>query len=204
MFAGETSCRAEEELAEEYCAIAAQRFVAPSSYQLALSIAQLAVMMHMPLSSRSPRQRYRYRSVEEFVLREGVAFATKAPPRDVSMGETKRCFSNCFKRALLSRRYAYCEGIALAEQGFPPMRHAWLLDLTDGLAFDPTWRPSGVAYIGVVIDKAYLAAVFPTAGSVIDNYRARWPILAGTVGDTWRHRWMADQLAVTGVMPGAT
>jgi hypothetical protein len=49
MFAGETSCRTEEELAEEYCAIAAQRFVAPSSSQLALSIAQLAVMMHMPL-----------------------------------------------------------------------------------------------------------------------------------------------------------
>lgn len=188
----EPSIETDEKLAEVYLALATQRFAGELPCLLARLIAQFAVLMRRTPTPRFPQ--LRYRSAEEFLLREGLAFRLKEPQRNVTMGERKQCFRNCYKRAVFSRRYAYCEGMALGEPGHPPYRHAWLLDLTDGLAFDPTWRTRGDAYIGVVIDEAYLAAVFPRAGCVIENVQARWPILTGAAGHSWRHRWLADRL----------
>ncbi len=126
----ETDFEDSEVLAEFYRAIATRRFAGTSSAHLALSIAKVAVVTQMPPTPRGPQ--LRYRSVEEFVLREGLAFELKAPPRDVAMGQRHQCYANCYKRALAGRRYAYCEGMALGQPGFPPLGHAWLLDLTDG------------------------------------------------------------------------
>lgn len=197
MLTEEPSVESDVEFAEIYRAIAAQRFTGTRPAELALSIARVAVMTRMPSPAGGPPPRYR--SVEEVLLREGLAFELKSLPLDVTISKRKQCFSNCYERAISSGKYAYCEGVALVEPGFPPISHAWLLDLTDGRAFDPTWRTPGEAYIGVVIDEAYLAAAFPRAGCVIDDVEGRWPILKGAAGNSWRHRWLVDRLAAAGV-----
>ncbi len=173
------------------CEALARGFAGTEAEPLARSVAVLAVL------SGAGNPAFRYRSVYEFLLREGLGFDCKPLPPDVCAGAPGLCYANCRAIALRRRaRYAYCEGIASADHGIP-IQHAWLLDLVDGRAVDPTWRgePTARAYIGVVVDPRYLAAAFRRSGCVLDDWRARRPILTGEAGDAWRHDWHRLQAA---------
>jgi hypothetical protein len=175
----------EHEVAEaEYRALAQRRFADTAAEPLARSTATMAALCE------APNPALRYQSVYEILLREGLAFKVKARPRDMRAGIAGRCYANC--HAIAARRgtrYAYCEGIAFADFGMP-VEHAWLLDLTDGRAVDPTWDEEPTqTYLGVVVETNYLEAAFARSGRVLDECCGRQPVLTGEAGHTWRHAW---------------
>jgi hypothetical protein len=159
-----------------------RRFAGTSAERVAHTLADLAETGG-PLSAR-----LRYRSIYEFLLREGEGFELKPLPQGAGAGTPGRCYANCHELATrYPERYAYCEGIAAAGYGVP-LEHAWLLDLSDGHVVDPTWHDESAGlYLGVAVAPEYLTSAFCRSGSVLHDWRARHPILTGEAGETWRH-----------------
>lgn len=70
----------------------------------------------------------------------------------------KRCYANCFERAMSDSRYAYAEGLGIcAAIGTPiPLSHAWLVNGKEQ-AHDPTWGDmKGNLYVGVQFTNEFL------------------------------------------------
>jgi hypothetical protein len=161
-----------------------RRFVGTSAERLAHTLADLA-------DTGAPlRAQFRYRSVYEFLLREGEIFDLKRLPQGVGAGTPGRCYAKFHGLATrYPERYAYCEGIAAADYGVP-LEHAWLLDLVDGRVVDPTWHDESAGpYLGVAVALEYLTSALCRSGCVLHDWRARHPILTGEAGETWRHHW---------------
>ena len=93
-----------------------------------------------------------YRSMGEFVLRNGRNFEPAPLPPDVKRGKMKECYLNAGQLSTRNPdRFIYCEGYAL---GVIPVMHAWCVDL-EGRVVEPTWK-DGTEYFGVAIKHGYL------------------------------------------------
>lgn len=110
-----------------------------------------------------------------FIIDQGMEFLPQEPPPGTPYGTPKECYRNA--TALAGERgIFYVEGYALPP-GLLPLPHAWATD-REGTLIDNTWRPIGVAYWGVPIQKTYVRDVIKQTGyySVISNHRIGTPI----------------------------
>jgi len=84
--------------------------------------------------------RWKYSSIEEFVLKYGKLYKNKPLPKDFKQGlrfSPKACYQNAKKLSNKRRELTYTEGFAVGNMGIP-IRHAWCVD-KDGNAYDCTW-----------------------------------------------------------------
>lgn len=138
-------------------------------------------------------QGWAYPSYEHLALQRGRSFTTKPLPEGIPRGLPKHCYDNARAAAAVEpERFAYCEGWASPGSGIP-VRHAWVVDLEDGIALEPTWR-EGLGrggqpmYIGLVIQLDHMLDALDRSGTVLDDYMADHPILRGAVPEaTWLH-----------------
>lgn len=119
-------------------------------------------------------------AMERFVLEHGHAFdPSPLPARFGRPLRNGRCFINSI-RATLTHGLTYVEGYAC---GIIPVLHAWCID-GDGVVLDFTWGEEiAQSYFGVPVSTPFLydyTIKHPESGSVIDNWRAGWPMLDGT------------------------
>lgn len=121
-----------------------------------------------------------YSCMEDFVLQEGTVFDHWSPRvGKYKMGYMGHCFHNAYMLAVRSRgNLSYVEGYA---QGtIVAMHHAWNVD-ADGGIVDTTWygridvAPSD--YMGVTFPIEHVREVRSRETSVIDDWRAGWPLL---------------------------
>src|SRR4051794_40728183 len=75
---------------------------------------------------RSIPEGFRYRWIEDFVLRHGIAYEPRPLPPSIRRGPMKGCFRNAYR---LSKRegLTYVEGYALDRSGMITL-HAWCAD----------------------------------------------------------------------------
>jgi len=127
---------------------------------------------------------FRYRSIEDFVLKCGRDMGARSPLScGIPRGTPKQCFCNAY-RHVIAGKLEYCEGFATS--GIMPVLHAWLIDL-DGNVIDPTWE-DGVEYYGVQFDTEFVVRTVLARGcyGVIDNWELKWPLLRGD--ETWKRK----------------
>ena len=122
------------------------------------------------------RPGYHYRSIPDFLIREGQEFTIGKRPSWCKQGIIKMCYSNA--RKLVKRfptRVWYAEGYAC---GIMPVSHVWCIDKATGLVIDPTWE-AGTEYHGIFVDTEYLIRHDRDGGgdSIIDDWQNGWPIL---------------------------
>lgn len=84
------------------------------------------------------RPDFTHRSYEELILDLGQSYTRKPLPTGVDRGQMKQCYQNSTTVVFTDPdRFGYVEGYAYG--GILAVQHAWVLDRTDGLIFDPTW-----------------------------------------------------------------
>lgn len=128
-----------------------------------------------------------YRSMEEFVIRNGHNYFPRKLHREFKPGKPKLCFNNVTDLVLKKPELTYVEGYAM---GVIPVLHAWAVT-SDGYVVDPTWtgrkgRPDlGTAYYGVPFDINFVLETITKKGTygVIDDWKLGFPLLKGTAGD---------------------
>ena len=108
--------------------------------------------------TKQDRASWKYRSFEEALLDIGQEMKPLVRPRHIKRGRPNFCYANCQQLVLYSDTLKYVEGYAVAADDYCPIPHAWVVDDTDGRAYDPTWKDIGWYYIGIV---------FPTP--LVDN-----------------------------------
>jgi len=131
---------------------------------------------------RAPRDGFKYRCLEEFVLKNGRFMGARSPePDKFRSGRMGQCFANAFRLMLSGLQYV--EGFAA---GIIPVLHAWLVD-GEGRVIDPTWR-TGEVYFGVVFPAEFVIETVLARGryGVLDNYERGFPLLRGE--DPWVDR----------------
>lgn len=121
---------------------------------------------------------FRYGSVEDLLLREGINMPYQALPETIRHGAPRFCFHNARKLVCdFHPRYLYVEGYAC---GIVPVLHAWCYDLETGCAVDPTWEQETCQlYVGVPILTRYLIEhdLKSKHASILDDWKAGWPLL---------------------------
>jgi len=73
-------------------------------------------------------------------------------------GRKQECYRNSENLVTfqsLDDRYVYVEGYAM-KPGLIPLSHAWVVDLNDGKAIDPTWPEGDGIYFGVPFDNEFV------------------------------------------------
>lgn len=130
-----------------------------------------------------------YRSMDGFVLKNGINFEPAPLPKGIRPGVVKECYRNAANLVLGNpRRFIYCEGYAL---GVIPVMHAWAIDC-DCNVVDSTWVKEpcslGTEYFGVAIKREYLMSMMRKTETygVIDQWTHGWPILKDDP-KLWRH-----------------
>jgi len=108
------------------------------------------------------RDDLQYLCIEDFILKEGKAFKPKPLPDKYEPGEIKQCFRNAFLLSLGHMELTYVEGYAFCEN-LIPVHHAWCVD-PDGNVVDPTWRDTGIEYIGVPFSQKYAMSLIQKKG----------------------------------------
>ena len=96
-------------------------------------------------------------TLAEFVVKHGRYFRPGSFPKGKGYrrGRAKECFFNSMKKAM-KHGLIYVEGYGILPDTVPvPVEHAWCTDET-GMAYEFTWKKSGLAYFGVPFDKTYL------------------------------------------------
>ena len=103
-------------------------------YKLHPDILNFLTAMNQTIESM--RHRGGFISREKFVLENG--FAQDRALRDEGSGVVRECYKNALELAREEPdRYVYTEGFALG--AVIVVQHAWVTDLHDGSAVDPTW-----------------------------------------------------------------
>ena len=125
-------------------------------------------------STMNKRERYKYSSSEDLVLKQGKFFTPEKRPENIELGSKKECFANASKLALQRSDLTYVEGYAMVNDRLPlPIAHAWCVD-KKGRVIDNTWENPGVSYFGVPFKTSYLAKKLSETGV--------YGILSGSVG----------------------
>jgi hypothetical protein len=130
---------------------------------------------------------YRFGSFAEFVLHYGARFTEFGKVARADMGRRQQCYANAFNMVVMDpRSLVYVEGYIWAVDLPITISHAWVVG-KDGIALEPTplidHRGSPWQYFGVPFKYQYimeLAMKRGHIGSVIDDYRAKWPLIKGT------------------------
>lgn len=106
-----------------------------------------------------------------YVLKHGQKFSAQAITQS-RRRRAKYCFSNAANLAWSGQGYQYVEGFAQSKLGwFGWLHHAWCID-SDEAVIDPTWRPTGLRYFGVVMDYLTLARLI-TEGAQFGEFLER-------------------------------
>jgi hypothetical protein len=132
-------------------------------------------------------------SPEALILQYGAVFSTKPCPEELVGEGMGLCYRNAFLATMMdSDRFAFVEGIA---HKFAPVPHAWVLDLEDGLAFDPTWTADDMdlEYVGIPFSWHYAMGAMQKRGSMLGgdgfDYDTRDPSpVLRTKPKTWLHQ----------------
>jgi hypothetical protein len=137
-----------------------------------------------------PHPDWKFRSMEEFVLLNGVMWRYQAKPGRMAWGTPKQCFNNCFNAIdIVHGTNVYVEGYATT--GIIPAQHAWLGQPKSRTVIDLTWNPknkffvnyptTGWEYIGVPFEtRWYIQHAFRTGkAGVIDRWEDDYPLLRG-------------------------
>jgi hypothetical protein len=134
------------------------------------------------LRSGMKRRELRFIGMEDLLLQKGRVFS---PVKDkiVGTGWPKACFQNCYRRAIRSRKWVYCEGLAVPDISIHlPVHHAWLstVDQPDH-AFEPTWVSPGLVYWGIAFRREYIRRCRHETNhySVLDVWERSNPLLTG-------------------------
>jgi hypothetical protein len=116
---------------------------------------------------------------EDLLLKYGRFWTPAKFPKDLVPGTIKMCFANSAKLAMRSKRFVYCEGLAL---GIISVLHAWCIDEV-GNVVDPTWTeghgersPAGSAYLGLPFNTAYVRKRWKASGgqfSLLDDWEGK-------------------------------
>lgn len=139
-----------------------------------------------------------YRGPADFVLRHGESFEPRPLPDEYEYGAPKACYGNAIVLAA-TRGLGYVEGYARGPFGLA-IPHAWNTD-DEGRLIDVTW--SAIFDDGVraaIPDSAYLGVRFSLGraddatwngdGSVLDDWKRRWPLLREPwTGENWEREW---------------
>lgn len=126
-----------------------------------------------------------YRGPADFVLREGRVYRPAALPAGVVQHPPRHCFANAIHLAI-EHGFDYVEGFALSVFG-QAVHHAW--NARGARLVDATWRPMGLAYLGVVfgVERAD-DCTWNGDATVLDDYARGWPLL--------RQRWAGEDAAI--------
>lgn len=80
---------------------------------------------------------WKYKSVEEFILKHGRRCQPRPLPEGVRYGVQRHCFYNSYQLMMNNpEELTYCEGMA---GRYIPIHHAWCVD-KKGNVVDSTWR----------------------------------------------------------------
>lgn len=138
---------------------------------------------------------WKWKSVEEFVLREGRHF-TQLASLQPDRREPKQCFKNALELSLEGGgRLFYCEGWALSNV---PLEHAWCCD-ADGLIYDPTWDKAdpadylGIALtpitaLGLVVEQNHYGVLFTGEGRGNDSLLRGEVDVVGKEDERWKDK----------------
>jgi len=117
-------------------------------------------------------------TILKYLTKYGKVYKSKVCPQNIKRGEVGDCFDTCTVNALKTEYY-YVEGMARDPRNGEWILHAWLTDVKDKHAYDPTWRnvvegkekPVPTEYIGITISIEKLAKFLRESGykSVIAN-----------------------------------
>ena len=127
------------------------------------------------LPSMKNPDRFHYKGIPDFLLREGQFFEPRPLPAGIKYMEPKHCIKNTYWTAL-RERFVYVEGYAMLDCSDTPIFHAWNVD-RDGFVVDTTWNPHGRVYFGVIFPLAMIRRKRRTQYSVIDDWEHGYPIL---------------------------
>lgn len=132
-------------------------------------------MIALSGSEGMKRDGYKYVSMYDFVLREGIEFKEVMPAWNCShRGAMKECYMNAFNLAMQDSDMIYCEGMAC---GIIPVFHAWCVDIK-GRVYDFTWK-DGHEYLGIPFATYFvMKTIFKREYyGMIDDWQNKWPLL---------------------------
>ena len=130
---------------------------------------------------------FKFKNIDEFVLKNGQAFHAKELPEEFEAGTPKQCYRNAALLAIQSPDLTYVEGYALSF-GIP-MGHAWVVNEKNNV-IDNTWTGpigSGIEdreYFGVKFSDQFLTKTLfeREKYGVLFNPEMGFPILRNGVG----------------------
>ena len=155
----------------------------------------IELMSEMRRTGSRPKARWRYHSVEDFLLAHGRQWPARPKPRGVKYGRIKECFRNAFilAEAHEGEGWTYVEGYAGRAI---PVHHAWAVDAA-GNVVDNTFRPSKFLpdaddYFGVAFTLDYVRRFTLRSGTwgLLFNMDGDWSYMiddsARVVHPAWR------------------
>ncbi len=92
---------------------------------------------------------WRHRSFHDLILEHGRLFTPAPLPTGVNEMLPGTCYRSAGELADKTGRI-YVEGVGIGVPALPfSTEHAWCADPGSSLAIDPTWLPTGAAYLGL-------------------------------------------------------
>jgi hypothetical protein len=157
------------------------------------------------VEAMTPMPYWRYRCTGDFVLKHGIPFEPRRMPREYSRWSRRagKCYPSSLSLAI-EEGLLYVEGFAMDNLGIRDRRHAWCAEKTSNFVVDPTWRPVGLAYYGVIFDPEFVRRYFEAFGySILDNDSADPVILRGLIPEkVWRDGAKFDARSLLDSLPG--
>lgn len=132
---------------------------------------------------------FRFDGIEDLVLHHGYVFerASRKPPKTPI---AKACFQQSYRLAMRSRKWIYCEGVALTSHGLGlAVNHAWVCRRdAPTIAHDLAWAEgdrSNTAYMGIPFTREFIREVHLASGrecfGVLDAFWMRHPLITGAI-----------------------
>lgn len=138
-------------------------------------------MMATALHVRKPPLGFKWPTVYEFVLRNGIDMSPVVLAK--RLGPMKLCYATATRTVANHHgdNLVYCEGFAIPN-GLFPMEHAWIYDTDERRVIETTWTKPGTEYFGIAFKKAFLrkSVLNRKYFGLIGDWQNQWPILRMT------------------------